>query len=231
MENSFSKRIYNKKSYDAIANKILLLGPNTKWTTIKFLNFRLLTSIIIFFVILYCVDWGYIFAPIVSVLYYYFLPSLILDTRIKKRKRKLEHEAIFFFEVLELSLESGNNLYSALDLTSSNVESELSDEFRKMLGEIKLGKSFTDALDSLSTRIPSDTIKNILLNIKQASIMGNSISETLINQLNYLRETRILEMRAYISKIPLKISVISVVFFIPLLLMLILGPVLIEYIS
>ena len=100
-----------------------------------------------------------------------------------------------------------------------------------MLSEIKLGKSFTDALDSLSTRIPSDTIKNIILNIKQASIMGNSISETLVNQLNYLRETRILEMRAYISKIPLKISVISVVFFIPLLLMLILGPVLIEYIS
>ena len=231
MNNSFSKRIYNKKTFDVIEEKIILLGPNTKWTVIKFLNFRLLTSILIFFVILYCVDWGYIFAPIISIVYYYFLPALILDTRIKKRKRKLEHEAIFFFEVLELSLESGNNLYSALDLTSSNVESELSDEFRKMLGEIKLGKSFTDALDSLSTRIPSDTIKNILLNIKQASIMGNSISETLINQLNYLRETRILEMRAYIAKIPLKISVISVVFFIPLLLMLILGPVLIEYIS
>ena len=231
MENSFSRRIYNKKTYDTIQEKIILLGPNTKWTAIKFLNFRLLSSILIFFVILYCVDWGYIFAPIASIIYYYFLPSLILDTRIKKRKRKLEHEAIFFFEVLELSLESGNNLYSALDLTSSNVESELSDEFKKMLGEIKLGKSFTDALDSLSTRIPSDTIKNILLNIKQASIMGNSITETLINQLNYLRETRVLEMRSYIAKIPLKISVISVVFFIPLLLMLILGPVLIEYIS
>ena len=231
MENSFSRRIYNKKTYDTIQEKIILLGPNTKWTAIKFLNFRLLSSILIFFVILYCVDWGYIFAPIASIIYYYFLPSLILDTRIKKRKRKLEHEAIFFFEVLELSLESGNNLYSALDLTSSNVESELSDEFKKMLGEIKLGKSFTDALDSLSGRIPSDTIKNILLNIKQASIMGNSITETLINQLNYLRETRVLEMRSYIAKIPLKISVISVVFFIPLLLMLILGPVLIEYIS
>ena len=231
MENSFSRRIYNKKTYDTIQEKIILLGPNTKWTAIKFLNFRLLTSILIFFVILYCVDWGYVFAPIIGIIYYYFLPSLILDTRIKKRKRKLEHEAIFFFEVLELSLESGNNLYSALDLTSSNVESELSDEFKKMLSEIKLGKSFTDALDSLSGRIPSDTIKNILLNIKQASIMGNSITETLVNQLNYLRETRILEMRAYIAKIPLKISVISVVFFIPLLLMLILGPVLIEYIS
>ena len=231
MNNSFSRRIYNKKTYDMIEEKIILLGPNTKWTTIKFLNFRLLTSILIFFVILYCVEWGYILAPIISVLYYYFLQTIILDSKIKRRKRKLEHEAIFFFEVLSLSLESGNNLYSALDLTSSNVDSELSDEFSRMLHEIKLGKSFTDALDSVSTRIPSDTIRNIILNIKQASIMGNSISETLINQLNYLRETRILEMRSYIAKIPLKISVISVVFFIPLLLMLILGPVLIEYIS
>ena len=51
------------------------------------------------------------------------------------------------------------------------------------------------------------------------------------NQLDYLRESKILETKAYISKIPLKISVISVVFFIPLLLLLILGPVLINYIG
>ncbi len=230
MESSFSRRIYNKKTYEYIQNKILLLG-NTKITTASFLNFRLLSSIVIFFVLLYSIEWGYFLAPIIVFLYYYFLPMIILDSRIKKRKKKLEHEAIFFFEVLSLSVESGNNLYSAIELTSSNVDSELSMEFEKMLNEVRIGKSFTDSIESLSRRIPSDSIKNILLNIKQASIMGNDINETLKNQLNYIRETKILETRAYISKIPLKISVISVVFFIPLLMLLILGPILIQYLG
>ena len=34
MNNSFSKRIYNKKTFDMIEEKIILLGPNTKWTVI-----------------------------------------------------------------------------------------------------------------------------------------------------------------------------------------------------
>ncbi len=38
-----------------------------------------------------------------------------------------------------------------------------------------------------------------------------------------------LETRASISKLPLKISIISVLFFVPLLLLIILGPVIIRY--
>ena len=83
----------------------------------------------------------------------------------------------------------------------------------------------------MKSRIPSDIVNNILLNIKESSMFGNSILGTLNNQIDYLRETKLLEMRAYISKIPLKISVISVLFFIPLLLLLILGPVLIDYLG
>lgn len=230
MEDRFSRRIYNKKTYDYIDEKINLLGK-TKMTTLKFLNFRLLSSIVLFFVILYFIEWGYIFAPIIVFLYYYFMPTVLLDSRIKKRKKKLEHEAVFFFEVLSLALESGNNLYASIELTTTNVESELSYEFGRMLEEIKIGKSFVEGLESLSKRIPSDTIKNILLNIKQASLMGNDITDTLKNQLNYIREKKILETRAYIAKIPLKISVISVIFFIPLLLLMILGPVIISYLG
>ncbi|MBP5683949.1 MAG: type II secretion system F family protein [Bacilli bacterium] len=231
MEDSFfSRRIYNKKTYEYIESKVLLLGK-TKITPLNFLNFRLVSSIVLFFMVLYFVEWGYILAPILAFLYYYFAPTLILDSRIKRRKKKLEQEAIFFFEVLSLSVESGNNLYSAIELTTNSVESELSMEFQRMLNEVHIGKPFTESIESLSKRIPSDSIRNILLNIKQASIMGNDINETLKNQLNYIRETKILETRAYISKIPLKISVISVVFFIPLLLLMILGPIIIEYIG
>ena len=226
-----SRKIYSKYSFDLISNKMRLLGIEDVNKTINFLNLRLITSIIIFFMIIYFIDWGYILGPIVVLLYYFFLPDLTIDLKIKKRKNKLEYEAMYFFEILTLSLESGNNLYNAITVTSKVIDSELSYEFRKMMMDIEYGKSFTEAINDLKLRIPSDTINNILLNIRESNMFGNSIVGTLNNQLDYLRESKILETKAYISKIPLKISVISVIFFIPLLLLLILGPVLINYLS
>lgn len=226
-----SKNIYSKYSLNDIESRLRLLGKENKEDVLKFLNIRLITSILLFFVILYFVDWGYVLGPVVIALYYIFLPNIIIDRKIKRRKAKLESEAMYFFEILVLSLESGNNLYNAIKVTSDNIDSELSFEFKKMMIDINYGKSFDEAITNMKERIPSDTINNILLNIRESNMFGNSIIGTLNNQLDYLRESKILETKAYISKIPLKISVISVVFFIPLLLLLILGPVLIEFLG
>lgn len=226
-----TKKIYSRYSINDIENRIKLAGLSKKIDPLQFLNFRLLTSIIILFVILYFIEWGYVLAPIVVVLYYYLLPKIFLNQRIIKRKLKLENEAMYFFEVLNLSLESGNNLYNAIEITCNSIDSEISKEFQKMMFEISLGKSFEEAINSLKTRIPSSAINNVLLSIKEANMFGNNITGTLNNQIDYLREKKILETRAKISKIPLKISVISVIFFIPLLLLLILGPVLINYLN
>ena len=228
---SISKNIYSKYSLNDIQNRMILLGRKDKKDVLLFLNLRLITSIIIFFVILYLSDWGYILAPIIVLVYYLFLPKITLDVLINKRKKKLEKEALYFFEILILSLESGNNLYNAIIATSNAIDSELSNEFKKMMLDITYGKSFDEAITDLKRRIPSDIINNILLNIRESNMFGNNIIGTLNNQLDYLRESKILEMKAYISKIPLKISVISVIFFIPLLLLLILGPVLINYLN
>lgn len=226
-----SKSLYSNYSLNDIKNRMKLLGKEDEKEVLKFLNIRLFTSIIIFFMILYFLNWGYILSPIIVVLYYIFLPNMVIDSKIKKRKAKLEHEAMYFFEVLSLSLESGNNLYNAIKVTSEIIDSEISDEFKKMIIDMEYSKGFDEAINDMKSRIPSDTINNILLNIRESNMFGNNILGTLKNQINYLRETKILETRAYISKIPLKISVISVVFFIPLLLLLILGPVLINYIG
>lgn len=226
-----SKNIYSKYSLDDIEKRMKLLGCRDKQKTIKFLNLRLISSIIFFFMIIYFIDWGYIFGPIVVIAYYLLLPRFTIDVKINKRKKKLEYEAMYFFEVLVLSLESGNNLYNAIEVTSNNINSELSIEFQKMLQDIHYGKSFDEAITDMKERIPSDKINNILLSIRESNMFGNNIVGTLNHQLDYLRESKILETKAYISKIPLKISVISVIFFIPLLLLLILGPVLIRYLS
>lgn len=224
-------KIYRKKTIERIEAKIKLLGINCKYNVIDLLNLRLLVSGLIFAILLIFTKQGYLWAPIATAIFYIGSERLVLDYQIKVRSKKLEDEATFFFEVLGLTLESGRNLKAALDMTAKNIDSELSSEFKKTLGEIKLGKSFTESLESMKERIPSDSINNIILSLMQSSVYGSSITESLSNQLEYIREKKLLAVKAEITKLPTKISVISVVFFIPIMLLVILSPVIVELLS
>lgn len=227
--NQFSKKIYTKKMIAKIERKMKLLGTDNNLDTMEFLNVRLITSILLFFVVLYVFKLGYILAPVIVILYYVLLEKIVLDDRIRLRNKKLEQEAIHFFEVLTLSLETGRNLEESLTVTIKSIDSELSNEFKNAIREVKYGKSLTEALQDMQVNIPSENINNIILSLTQANLFGNSIIETLYEQVEYIREKRKLAIKAEISKVPIKISVISVLFFVPLILLIILGPVLLSY--
>ena len=92
-----------------------------------------------------------------------------------------------------------------------------------------MGKSFSESLTLMKERIPSEAINTILLNLTESSIYGNNVATSINNQLEYLREKKILETKAEISKLPTKISVLSVLFFVPMMLLIILAPVLIDF--
>ncbi len=231
MKQNLILKIYREKTVKKINQKIKLLGVYCKYNTIDLLNIRLLISIFIFFLTIVVSKYGFFLAPLYTVIFYYLSEYLVLDYKIKRRGKKLEKEALFFFEVLALTLESGRNLKGALDLTCSNIDNEISAEFQKTLDEIKLGKSLTESLEDMKQRIPSETINNTILNITQSTIFGNSIIDSLYNQIDYLREKQLLDIRAQIAKLPTKISAISVIFFVPLVLLLILAPVLINFIN
>lgn len=227
----FIRKIYNKKYVENTIKKVKLLGIDNEINPYSLMTNRLITSVILFCILLYVFEKGYIISPIITAIYYYLFTKVTLNDKIKKRTMTLEKEAMHFFEVLTLSLETGRNLISAIEVTINNVNGTLSKEFKKTYDEIAFGKSLSEALVSMQERIPSETINNMLLSLTQANLYGNSIIENLYMQIDYLREKRKLEVKGRISKLPVLISVISVLFFIPLLLILILGPILLDYIG
>ena len=93
---------------------------------------------------------------------------------------------------------------------------------------MKFGKSLIEALDDMKKRIPSETINNIILNITQTSLFGSSILDTMYTQIEFLREKQILQIKEKINQMPNKISIISVLFIVPLILIMILGPFLLR---
>lgn len=229
MKDSLFVKIYPKRTIERVEAKIQLLGVSNHYNLFMILNFRVLISLILFIVLLIVSQIGYILAPVVAILFYYLSEKVLLDYPIKKRAKKLEKEALFFFEILLLTLESGRNLGHALSLTTANIDSELSDEFKQTLAEMKLGKSLNEALNDMKKRIPSEAINNAILNMVESNIFGNSILTSLTNQIDFLREKQMLDVKAEINKLPTKVSIISVVFFVPIMLLIILAPVLILY--
>ena len=225
----FIKKIYSRKYVKKIISKVKLLGSKSNIDPYDFMICRLFTSVILFCICLYSLKYGYIIGPVATVIYYFVFQDVFLDSKIRNRNMMLEKEAMHFFEVLTLSLETGRNLAEAIDVTTLNVNGILSDEFKESIREVSFGKSLSEALYDMQERIPSDTINNVILSLTQSNVYGNSVIENLYNQIDYLREKRKMEVKGRISKVPVLISVISVLFFVPLLLIIILGPVLLEY--
>lgn len=228
MNHNLTRRIYSDQEIEKVESQLLLLGDEVKYDAITYMNIRILTSILVFILSLSTIQMGYLFAPLITILYYYLFGYMTLVRPRKIRTQKLDREALHFFEILTLTLESGRNLESALEMTVFNVDSEISREFKKTLFEIKFGKSLMEALEDMKKRIPSETINNIILNITQTSVFGNSIIDTMYNQIDFLRDKQILAIKGEMSKIPNKISIISVLFIVPLILLLILGPFIIN---
>ena len=230
-ENYLSSRFYRKKRVKEVEKKIKLLGVSCNMGAYTFLNIQLLGSIVLFIIGLFIKPFGFIFGPLFGILYYVSISYFLLDRKIKIRQRKLEEEALSFFEILVLSLETGRNLQEAFSVTVKSSEGELASEFREVLREVKYGKSLTESMRDMTFKIPSDTINNIIVTFTDANIYGSSIIDSLYSQLDYLREKRKELVKEEISKVPIKISIISVFFFIPLVLLIILGPVLLSYLG
>lgn len=223
-------KIYLKKDIEHIKRKIAILGYS-KMDAIGFINMRVLTTILLALALIFFTNISYIIIPFIIILYYYLYYQVVLLNKIKRREEKLDREALYFFEVLTLTLESGKNLQNSLELTCQNINSELSSEFERSLNEVKVGKTLSEALSDMQKRIPSENINNIIMNIMQTNYFGNSIIDTMNTQVDYLREKQILDIKGQINKIPNKISIVSVLFIVPLILLLILGPYIVNFIG
>lgn len=227
---SLVSRIYTKSSLKRINEKNKLFGLSHNYNVDELLISHLIISLFIL-LILILTKINFIISLIIVVIYFKVMEYIFFDYRLLTRAKKLEKESILYFQILSLNLESGTNLGKAIELTSNNIDNSLAKEFNKVIDDVSLGKSLNEALDDLKLRIPSDTVNNIILNLVESNIYGSNIVESLSNQLSYLSDKLILDTKARINKMPIKISLVSVFIFIPLILLIIISPLVINIIN
>jgi len=193
-----------------VEKKINYLGLKMNYKV--FIYMRLVSCFILFVMMLFLVDYGYIVSPLTTIAYYVFVEFIILDLGIKKRCAILEREAIDFFPIFLISLRSGRNVKQALKMTTDIIDSTLSREFRLVLSHMAIGKSVDESLELLEKRIPSPILNNIVFSIREEARRGTAITDSVMTQLGYIKDNIKKGILNDYKKVPFLLAIASIVF-------------------
>lgn len=159
------------------------------------------------------------------------LPSLRVKRKARARAKSIEHAMPDALDLLVVCAEGGLSLDGAIQQVSRRTDGTLAAEFQRLLSEVGSGMSRRDALIALGARSQSESLKIFCSTIIQADKMGMSIGTTLRTLSETMRTRRRQAAETQARKAPIKMLPFLVIFMIPSLFIVILGPVVVSMIG
>jgi tight adherence protein C len=154
-------------------------------------------------------------------------PEFWLGRRVKGRQKKIIMQIPDSLDLLTISVRAGLGFDAALAKVVEKLKGPLSDEFRRALAEVRVGKARREALRDIVPRTEVPPLTNFLGAIIQAEQLGVSISKVLQVQSEQLRIERRQRAEEQAAKAPIKMLFPLVGCIFPSLFIVILGPAII----
>ncbi len=151
-------------------------------------------------------------------------PDSILNRQVEERQYQVRTRLPDVMDLLVISVEAGLGFEQALDRTVSAVPGPLTDEFSRMLGEVRAGATRADAMRSMDARTNVPEIRSFVLAILQADTFGVSIGRVLRAQADEMRIKRRQLAQERAQKAPVKMLIPMVFCIFPALFVIVLGP-------
>jgi tight adherence protein C len=154
----------------------------------------------------------------------YLLPGIWLGQQIKKRKKAIIKALPDALDLLCICVEAGLSFDQAMQRLTEKWNDALSQEFRKVLSDTRLGRARRDALKDMVERCGVDDIQTFIGAIIQAEQLGVSIGRILRIQSDQMRVRRRQRAEEEAQKAPIKMLFPMVFLIFPSLFVVILGP-------
>ncbi len=163
----------------------------------------------------------------IGLIFGYTIPEFWLGGRVRKRQKAILLQIPDTLDLLTISVRAGLGFDGALAKVVEKLKGPLTEEFRRALAEIRVGKARRDALRDIVPRTEVPPLTNFIGAIIQAEQLGVSISKVLQVQSEQLRIERRQRAEEQAAKAPIKMLFPLVGCIFPSLFIVILGPAII----
>ena len=157
----------------------------------------------------------------------FFIPDYWLSRRIRARQKAILLAIPDTLDLLTISVKAGLGFDAALGKVVEKTEGPLTDEFRRTLAEVRIGKARRDALREMVARTNVPALTNFIGAIIQAEQLGVAIARVLEVQSEQLRIQRRQRAEEMAAKAPIKMLFPLVGCIFPSMFIVILGPAMI----
>ena len=168
-----------------------------------------------------------LFATIVGGYIGFYLPNIYISNRITKRQKSIKRAWPDALDLMLICVESGISLEASMRRVSEEIgeqSPELAEEMVLTTAELSFLPDRRQALENLGTRTQLDGVRNVVQALIQADRYGTPVAQALRVLAQEGRDERMNEAEKKAAALPPKLTVPMILFFLPVLIAVILGP-------
>ena len=155
------------------------------------------------------------------------LPLMILKSKIQKRQLSIKRAFPDTLDLLLICVESGMSIEAAFKKVSEEIGTQsvaLAEELTLTMAELSYLPDRRQAYENLAKRTDLEGVKSVCMALQQAERYGTPLATMLRTMAQENRDMRMSEAEKKAAGLPPKLTVPMILFFLPVLFVVILGP-------
>lgn len=229
-----AQRFTPQQTLEASRHKLELAGIAHKVKPAQFLGYRMVAAIVLggaSLMIAFASSLPVIQRLLVIVIAFvlgYSLPSVWLGSKISARQKEIIKALPDALDLLTICVEAGLGFDAAMSKVAEKWNNELSIAFTKTVQEMQLGKLRREALRNMANSMDVPDVTSFVAAIIQADTLGVSMAKVMRIQSDTMRLKRRQRAEEKARQAPIKMMFPLVFFIFPTILIVLLGPAIIQ---